>query len=310
MPLSALTKIGLGKETSWGSGGTPTVLLPVNPPSFTVPFEQILDNALRGIPARDFAAYQGPGSVEGTIEGPFYPEELGYILLALMGSVTTTGTAAPYTHEFLPDANPPTLFFQDETGIEEYQYRGCYITEFSLSWNAAEGLLNYSASISGKDRTIVGPAVPADATNPPFRNCVVTVEIGGVQYPAAMEGEITCSREIALVYGGDGSCVPNLSYVGPLEVTASMTLDFRDPADYERYINKTQEAVKITWSQGTGPDLKQLIFESNVMDFGEGPVELDRSGIHVTLAYSMRALYDATLGGPCKFTLVNAQAGY
>jgi hypothetical protein len=59
MALAALTKVGIGKETAWGTGAAPTLWLPVEPPGINVEIGQVLDQGLRGVAARDFAAYPG-----------------------------------------------------------------------------------------------------------------------------------------------------------------------------------------------------------------------------------------------------------
>ena len=71
MTISRDIKIGIARETTWGDGDAPLRLLPIDPPSITEPYEQILDNLLRGINAVDFGAYQGSGHVEMGLSGLF-----------------------------------------------------------------------------------------------------------------------------------------------------------------------------------------------------------------------------------------------
>lgn len=346
MPLSVLSKLGIGKEGVWGDGatsGSPDVLLPTNPPSFTNPFENIVDNALRGVMAADFEVYQGIGSIEGSLEGPFYPEEVGFLVSAIMGS-PSSGSVSPYLHVFKPRPTPPTLFVQDNiSDLAVYRYTGMRVGEFSMSWNAAEGVLNYSASLQGQKKVLVsGTPIPDDTSGEAFRNCTVEVYIGGsgdggYTQPAmttlngasklassisgdnnfivgeAIEGEITFSREMALVYGGDGQCDPNNSYIGPLSVTAGLTIDFNDVTFYDRYSNHDKDEVVLRWVKGTDHELEIIMPK---VSFIEGPFEIDRSGIHVTAAYSMRALYwsagpsSSDFRGPAQVALKNNRVSY
>jgi len=311
MVISAKTKVGIVKEASWGAGGSPAKLLPVSPPTFTEPYEQVLDNALRGIPAADFAAYQGMGRIEGSLEGGAYPEELGYFLFAIMGAKATSGTAAPYTHVFTLAATPPSLSIQVEDDVQDVRYNGIYVSELGLTYNAAEGMLTYSASLVGKDRVETsGTPIPQDTTKPPFMGWQTKVYMGGAVVGELTEGEITLSREVALFWGADGLSVPSQAHVGPLSVTGRATVKFDDIAFYNRYKNKTQDEFKIEWTYGTGSDLKKLTFRASKMDYGEGAAEIDRTGVYISLAYSLRALYNETDGGPCWFELQNAQSDY
>jgi len=309
MVLAALSKVGIGKEATWGAGGTPVLILPVEPPSFTVPSEQILDQALRGIAARDFAAYQGVLSVEISLGGPFYPEECGFLLNAIMGTASVAGSD-PYVHTFSLGPIPPPLIVQDEQGVEAHRFTGCLAAEFSLTFNQAEGLLTYSASLTGKERTEVAACGLTDQTNAPFRGWMGSVLVNGSPFGKLIEGELTLSREIELHYTDGNTQLPQAASAGPLEVTGRATIRFDDIADYDRYLDKDQEPFQIDFAYGAGASLKKLTFLASLMDFGDGAAEIDRSGTSLTLAYTMRALYNATDAGPCKFVLSNALENY
>jgi len=311
MTVSYLTKVGIAKESSWGSSTPPTKLLPVDPPTFTVDYEQILDQSLRGLPVRDYAAYQGVGRVEVSMEGNFYPEELGYLLYSAMGSCTS-GTAAPYEHTFTVGAHPPALSIQDENDIETHRYTGCLVSELTLTFNAAEGLLRWSSTLVGKSKEdSPSGSIPAEATGAPFRGWQVSAAVGAADpFGKIIEGEITLSREITLHFVDGSLQTPGTAFAGPLEVTGRATVYFDSAALYNRYLNKDQELFQLTWTYGSGTAERTLVFAAHNMDFGEGPVEIDRSGASLTLAYSMRGLYNATDAGNCKFVLTNGQDSY
>ena len=311
MPISALTKVGLAKEPSWGTSTSPTILLPTTPPTFSLPFEQILDQALRGIAAKDFAAYQGVGRTEGSLTGPAYPEELGFFFKGILGAESLVGVSAPYSHTFKLASTLPSFSIQDENGVQPYRYTGMLLGELGLSYSAAEGAVNYTTSFTGKTKENVVAAIPADATLSPFLGWMVYATINGVD-ACVIEGEWTFTREIALVYCGSvaegGTQYPVKAYAGPLEITGRATLDFLADSDVDRYIDKWQGPFVIDFKYGTGAALKQLTITSTKMDFGEGPVEIDRSGVHLTLAYSMRALYNTTDAGQVEVVLKNARS--
>ena len=312
MALSALTKVGIAKEATWGAGGTPVLILPVEPPSFNIPSEQILDQALRGIAAMDFAAYQGALSAEASLSGPFYPNECGFFLNGIMGTATVTG-GTPSVHTFALAAVAPSFIVQDEHGIDVHRFVGMHVAELTLTFNNAEGLLTYSASLTGAEKTDVGAcglSAQIASTTSPFRGWMGSARIGGDDWGELLEGEITLSREVELHYTGGNTQVPQSASLGPLEVTGRVTTRYTAVADYDRYLDKTQESFQIDWAYGADAALRSLRFLATVMDFGDGPVETDRSGNSITLAYTMRALYNSTDAGPCVFTLKNMISGY
>lgn len=310
MPVSGLTKVGIAKEASWGTTTAPDVLIPVNPPSFTDNFETILDQAMRGIAAMDFASYQGVQTVEASLEGFAYPKEIGYFIKGILGAESVSG-AGPYDHEFTLATTPPSFSVQDENGVQPYRYTGMMVGELGFTFNAAEGALEFSASLTGKTKESVGSSIPADATSAPFRGWMMCSQIAGGNVEV-MEGELTLSRELGLVYAGStcsgGSQYAIREYAGPLEVTGGITLDFTADSQVDRYENKTQNKLELNFQYGTGASQKTLKFEMNNCDYGDSPIELDRSGVHVTLAYTLRALYNSTDSGPAKVTLSNAKS--
>lgn len=311
MTVSYLTKVGLARESSWGSSTAPAVLLPVDPPTFTPSYEQILDQSLRGLPVLDYAAYQGVGRTEGSLEGNFYPEELGYLLFSALGSCVTSGTAAPYTHIFTVGAHPPSLSIQDENGIQPYRYTGCMVSELTLTFNSSEGLLRWSATVVGKTKEDVAAGIPAETTTAPFRSWQVSAAVGASDpLGKLLEGEITFSREIDLHFVDGSLQTPGTAFAGPLEVTGRATIFFDSTADLDRYLNKTQELFKLTWNYGSGASEKKIVVQCTKMDFGDSPAEIDRSGSSLTLGYTMRALYNTTDAGNVKVTMKNAKASY
>lgn len=307
--LSFKTKIGIAIEPSWGQTTAPVYLLPVDPPTIGEQHEQILDQSIRGLAALDYAAYAGVKRVEGTFSGPVFPEEVGWFFACAMGTPTwDSAGSAPYTHTFALFKAPPSLSIQDENEVETARYTGCMVSELTLTFNAAEGLLRYSVTILGKQRTEPGSGdVPAEATTAPFRGWHMACEINGVSFGKLIEGEITFRRPIELGYYDGDTQVAAAADAGPLEVTGRATIRFDTQGDYDRYLDKDQESLQITWDHGTGTSEKELVFLATSMDFGDGPAEIDRSGAGLTMAYTFRALYNSTDVGPCKITLKNAR---
>jgi tail tube protein len=87
--------VGLAKETTWGTPMTPpTTFLSTDKPVFTEKATSIYDRGLRGI--RSALQGMSMGAVQTTVSipnMPFYGDDSGHLLMAMMGSDTVTGTA-------------------------------------------------------------------------------------------------------------------------------------------------------------------------------------------------------------------------
>jgi len=190
-PISSASRVFIGREDVWGGAVAAGRWrrLPVTPPTPTSTVAQILDEGMRGFAAKDFASYPGVGSCEVPLEGLFYPVELGYILLTMLGSVTTSGAAAPYKHVFGLAPVPPSLqvrdLLYDGAFFRGKQYGGLLASGGTITFNRAEGAIGFTVTLVGKmaENVTTEPAeVPADATIEPFIGWRTLVSIGAADH--------------------------------------------------------------------------------------------------------------------------------
>ena len=320
MSIVALSRVAFNKESSWGSPGSTWQLIPVNPPTFTTTFENILDQGLRGIAVKDFGAFQGAGASEASLEGLFHPEHIGYMIAAIMGSPATSGTVTPYVHifDFNTNAIVPSLAFEDFPAIgsagvaplgSAYQYTGMLCNQLAIKFNAGEGAVGWNATFVGRQGTVAPKATVATAGTaaPPFIGWEGSVNVGSNVYQKLIDYEITFAREVAVEHAARASQQPAFGYVGPLEVTLKATVDFSHEEDFALYRNNTQQAMKAMFTKGA----KYMFIDCPKTSWLEGPVELDRGGAHIKAAWSMRALYDVDVANtPCRITLANGTPNY
>lgn len=309
MPLSALSALGIAKETQWAAGADPTINLPVEPFNINFSFDNIPDQSLRGEIARDFGIYQGVFRVDGDIDGHFYPEEMGYLLLAFFGSVTTTGTG-PYEHTFSIAQSPPSLAMTDENGVQSYQYRGLYLAEFGFTFNAAEGLLDFSASLVGKNYTTTTATVPAATATNPFVGWMANVSLNDTTWCKVIEFEATLEREVTLVYTACNTQEAYAAYVGPMAATGSMTIVFDSSDDFDKYLENDNDKFEIEFVQGTGSDEKKFTFTANKMNYGQEPAQIQRDNVDLRLVLNWNALHNSTDNAPCVIMLANSTSTY
>lgn len=276
---SALVIASLGTEVSYGGGASSAIVVPITGGAVAGLYEPVLDQGKRGIAARDFGSYKGPARAEASIEGLAYKDVIDVLAASIVGS----GGAL--------SSSPSTLGMILSGGSGSAKAVGLGATELTVRFNRAEGALTYSASMTGKKATSEAALATSHDVGKPLMGWNCTVSVGGVT-GCLIEGEWSLSREWALLYCGTGADAeyPSNAYAGPLEVTARLTVEFVGQADLDVAIGKTQGAVSTAFSDEDDGDM--ITIAAPLMDYADGPFELDHSGTFVTLVYSCRALYD------------------
>lgn len=94
MALSNSVKAKFGKESTWGTAVTPTVMLPFTTFTADPELDEIIDDATRGDSSMDYASYAGMGRTNVELESNAYPNEVGHFLFGIMGSSTYTASAS------------------------------------------------------------------------------------------------------------------------------------------------------------------------------------------------------------------------
>ena len=278
---SVLTIVNLGTEGSYGGGASSPIVVPITGGSATGLYEPVLDQGKRGIAARDFGSYKGPARAEASLEGLVYNSVIDVLAASIIGAGGTLSSS------------PSTLGMILSGGSGSAAAVGLGVTELTIRFNRAEGALTYSASMTGQKVTSEAALGVAHDVSKPLMGWNNTISLGGVT-GCLVEGEWSLSREWGLLYCGTGADAeyPSNIYAGPLEVTARFTIDFVGQADLDVAINKTQGAVSTAFSDED--DANTLTIASPLMDYADGPFELDHSGTFVTLVYSCRALYNTS----------------
>jgi hypothetical protein len=82
----------MGKESVWGTAVAPTVFLSTDKPAFDEKITPVLDQGLRGIRAKTHALSPAQGMTDVDVpDMPFYGDDSGNLLMALMGVDTFSG---------------------------------------------------------------------------------------------------------------------------------------------------------------------------------------------------------------------------
>lgn len=311
MTTSAGYGVAIAPETTtWNtkpSGGYSWEFLPVEPTSGVPVVDNIFDEARRGLAAIGFNQLAGVERTEMSLSGPVYPEQIGWLLKSIFGTVDSSGTADPYEHVFdatsMADADGYSLAVQIDDDVGQFTHTGCMVTGLTFRFNAAEGLVTCETSLIGYG---MGTAEAAHATaedttyNDPFRGWQADVTtssgLGTSSTGRLIEGEIAIARDADLLYVANNSVNPVRLIPGLIAVTGRFTASFDAVADLTLYTTTAPQAMAMRFLQGTTPE-RGLAFEFPKLSYRESPAEVDRSGNNMTIGYNIRGLIATTTEG-------------
>lgn len=306
------TVASIAKETTWGTAVATTDVLPILDIRENNQADVIRDQGLRGTATRDYGASHGSRFAEFSMNGLVYPAQIGYPLMSMFGADTKTG-AGPYVHTFAQAAVPPsyTLEAQLATGANlTLQHPGFRGTKLTFTFEAATGAVAWAwdgISITGVVATGTNPALPTyDPMFPGWQGTIVS-GTGGLAN-RLISAEINLIREGAPVHTVRANQEPYQINVGPLGVEGKLVLYISDLADYTLWKNATTTSLVISFTYGSAGTLRTLTFTITSAFLGNGPVEIDRSGLGVTLGLSFLGIYNATDVGPAAVALTNQVA--
>lgn len=318
MALSTTTKVGLALQSSYTTIPTSaTIAVPVDPPTFNLIFDAINDTAVRGAPVVDYDVYAGVKRVEATVDGPFYPEETGYFLKSLMGSevFTASTTALSATHVFTGFSQPSAVSFFVEDSINaspnSLRYESMLCSSFGLKWSAAAGIVTFTSSWTGRNKTTYSVANPAFGSNLKpwlgWQSTSATLSgATGTWGGQLLDFEITINRAPSLLYTMNSTQFAQRGDAGPFEVTGRFTLDHQSVTDYADYDSNNEINLTMAVARGATTTLEKLAINIPRMHLIEAPLEIQRNNVSLAVQMSFRAAGDTvSLNAPLKFTLNN-----
>ncbi len=299
-------------KIAYGTGVNPGLGIPVDEVSEAPTYEVKLDKALRGVASVDFKSLQGVGRTEVTFSGAAYPEEVGYLLRLIMGMGNTVYNGTVYTHTFELFGFPESLTFESDvvTGASGgRRFTGLRLTNLTLNFSGAEGLLAYSATAISKISTKVTTQNPAATDNSPWQGWRGTVTSTG-HTTRIISGEISLARESYLEYVSQNSQDVKDIVLGALEVSGNLVLAADDLTDFDNFLAHLNQSFQIVFTQGSGATEKTITILATALSFADGPMTIDRGNQGILFTLPIRGIYNTTNRGPIKVTLVNARSSY
>lgn len=237
-----LIAVKLGKETSWGTAVTPTLLLPVTGmPSFSSGKHLEVIESKQGTIFSAFDTYMVDEGVTGSMEMGFTYERAPNIISAVLGTTTPTDLSSPNGTDWqwawtLPTSGLPTL--QEYTihygdNVQTYEVTGAIGSRLSISGSRNE-LISMSVDWLAKAMATASstPTLSlADAEAPIFNKGKLYVDaysgtIGTTQLNATLISfELTIENGAHLKHHADGAIEPTGYGLGPFSATLRLTLE-------------------------------------------------------------------------------------
>lgn len=325
---SRLDYVRLCKESSWGTlPGTPTWhYWPSTARGLKYELAKMFPEGTVGDNDLDQQSLVGRQRGEGRLEGDFYADPLGLLLLAAIGSVTTTEGASGATtykkHTYSWADTPPSLSIEQFKGLytgsatNVEQFLGMGVQRLSLSWAPGEddSILGVSVDLIGK---APGKAATASFTKPTYRplpGWKGECDLGGADFERVVDFELNIETGCVLTKAGAGSQDPQGIAFGGRSVRGSATFLFEDDDEYDDWISDTTrewildlKGVDVVETVTTVDYYENLVITLSDLDIADH--EPDDSGDFVVARIDFRSLDDST-NGIGKFELYNAVASY
>jgi hypothetical protein len=314
---SAKVFVGGAKETTPGTAVAPTFTFPMEKFEGEDKPTPLIDKAMRGSMVEEYGYIQGVVLSEWTASGPWFGDMGGYLFSNILGDLTTTGGAAPFSHAFSllnsGTAQPGTLTWTQWQGLpatnQARQYAGSCLSELTLKGNAETELITWDAKGLGWMSTIAA-AIPTSSptTAQPMAAWRSTLGLGGpatggTQDKTIGSWEIKITRKLKAFFTGQNSQNPYIIQRGA--VTGTGKLAFAVPADESHtqlyLLNNTQPQFQwVITNAGVGAALLSLQVDVQAAAYDTGKPNYGAEAIG----------YDATFKAIANTTNAGASGGY
>lgn len=237
----------------------------------------------------------GNVDVSGSIVVPLDANNIGAWFRFAFGDPITTGSSAPYMHEFKPGEVQPSYVI--ERGFQDigqyFKYNGCKVSRMSFVFGG-DGELTVTIELLGGKETIKQVTMDASPTHYTFtryNNFQAAIKEAGVKIGICTN--ITLDIDFGLdgdtyVIGGGG--FRGQVNEGIINISGTLTAFFEDETFLNKAINATESSVEIMLASGSTTMsilLPELLFARN------SPGVSGATGIKQELQYS--AYYDDSI---------------
>lgn len=319
--------LGIARETVRGTAEDPSTFIPARTPTgIRQIVEKVQVRETRG------GGMSSQGSVlvqkrsEGDLEFNVRNQTFGFLLLSLLGKVTTSAAGSAYSHLFeLLTGNPqyPTLTLAlSQLGMQDYQYKKSICTALEIR-TPVDDLVNATASFIGvSEETHADYTVAFPSTDYYFRHYDVTIKIAADVAGLGAASALSV-KDFSLSIVNNGRVNQNVGELTPgdvlaimHEITGSLTMDYTDETYHDLYAGELYKAMSISMVRtdidvdgGAGTQRPTVTFVLPKVSFTQNnpdrPID-DIAGQEI----EFMAHHDETLGYGIQATLINNLANY
>ena len=238
----------------------------------------------------------------GTIEVPLQYEGIGVWLKYALGSATTSGSGAPYTHQYAADTTDLPTFgikFQRGSGKME-QFKGCMVQSMTLSVNAGEEA-RLSCEIIAQTSN-----ARAAAITPTFGDGeqVYHFQAGKMNFNSVnydlynFELSLDNKLETRYVLGSTLTASPDVNDIR--EATLTVTCGLEDQLLYDAHLDGTSSDLTFTFTDGAD-EFQVYLYNAVCMEYSDDITTAGR----LERTATFKGFADAVQPGAIKIIVVN-----
>lgn len=300
-------QFGYKRETTPGTAVVVDQFLPVNSVSIKSQIERLDSQGIRAGRLVTAAWKPGHQEVSGTVEMELWNADIAALIFGMFGNVVTTGTG-PYTHTYTPvdltgKATTMQAGLPDIGGIvRAFTWSGCKINQWTLSAEV-DAIAMLELDVVGMTETTATALATAsyDAVLAPFVFTQANLTIAGSAVPVK-SAEIVGSTGLTDRYRLNSATSKEYLQNDFREYTGTATADFENLTQYNRFINGTEAALVLSFTNGTDT----LTVTMNVRFDGEAP-ELSGPEL-LELPIAFKAVHATSDASAITAVLVNTDA--
>lgn len=310
--------IGIAKEATWGSGVAATDYMEALSEDLSREIERFSHKAIIGSLAEPDDT-PGQRRTAGSIRMAAHPVSIGWLLKGALNTKSVTSIVAGlYRNDFFTTAGgtdfsadvPIQPFsvevFRDVTS--SVRYTGCVINTLDIEIaNGAAVMCN--AAFIGRGHEVITKTTPTFPGSPskPFAFDTVSLSIGGaatalietmtVQINNNLQGlgALNLSTDIAKVRRTDHQMI-----------NVNGTLDFSDMTEYLKFINQTEQALKVSMTKA---DSFSMIIDIPRLVYTAFPLGIPGKE-RITVNFTGKGFYHAGSGNAIKISLTTTTSHY
>jgi hypothetical protein len=323
MPIGALSHIGLGKETTFGTAVAATDYVRFASESINQTIEQVKSDINNAV-VDEAPYYEGMHTIQGDISGDVYPNIIGHFLRSALGAPVSTqqGATAAYQHVFTPiQANfatncalpSYTLEVNRDLGASNaFQYAGAVVNELDFTFGVDKKILNFKAGILAKSVANIAKTTPTFDVQDAFTWNMATVTLNNVANTNVSSVEIGIKNELDARPTLDGTRLINrIMRNGKRSFPIKLTVELQDLTEYNLFIaqNEVPLQIKLVGANIASTYYHTFQVDLNKFHFNAFPINVSGAGV-ITAVLDGWAEYDPAAGFAAKFTLINTKTAY